>query len=323
MTGIGIQSPGLEHPPLPLVESGGVRTPAVQILPPAANVVAYVRSGGLPLTADEDISRRLKTTLAAALPLVRPGTGDTIVVLPGHSENVTDATMFTNLVAGTKIVGVGNVNQDDAPTFRWTNTAGSWTIDQKNVSISGLRLRMEGANLVVKCIDVTAAGFTLANCNIETSSGASNRASICLEIGAGANECTVAGNYFRGLTASESLNVMLVDAAISNLRVVGNTAIASSNINNGILSVTAAATNMDISGNRFYNTHTASVAAINFANVACDGFCTNNLVGVKNNGVAASQGIVFGAAALVVCAENYCVDEPRASGVLAPAAVAT
>ena len=320
---MSIGVPGYLHPNLPYLAVGGIQTPAVQLLPPAARIAGYVRSGGPADADDEEVKRRLFTTLAGALAQVRAGKGDTILVLPGHSENVTDATMLTNLVAGTRIIGVGSNRQSDAPVFRWTNTAGSWVVDDADVLIENLYLRMEGANGVVKAIDVTAAGFSLQNCHIQTASGASNKATIGVEIGAGADNCTISGNFIRGTATHNSANVVLVDGAVSNLRFVGNTAICSATAGNGILQVTAAALNMDISGNRLYNTHTSSTACIAFGNVACDGLCTHNVLGTKNNGVATAQGVTFGAAALVLSAENYSVDEAAKSGVLTPAAVAT
>ena len=323
MTTGGIQEPTLLHPGFPRIATGGAQLPHVQLLPPTYRIAGYVRSGGFVDGDDDHLKEEMFDTLAGALAQVRAGRGDTVVVLPGHSEDVTDATMLDNLVAGTRIIGVGSVNQDDAPTFRWTNTAGSWVVNDKNLHVEGLRLRMEGVNGVVKAIDVTAAGFALKNCHVQTASGATAKATIAVEIGAGADECTIAGNYFRGTATHNSTNVVLVDAAVSNLKVLGNTAICSATAGNGIVQVTAAALNMDVSYNRLYNTHTSSTACIAFGNVACDGFCTHNILGTKNNGTANAQGVTLGAAALVVCAENYSVDEARRSGVLAPAVVAT
>ena len=320
---MSIGVPGYLHPNLPYLAAGGIQTPAVQVLPPSARIAGYVRSGGPADADDEEVKRRLYTTLSAALTQVRANKGDTVLVLPGHSENVTDATMLTNLKAGTRIIGVGSTRQSDAPTFRWTDTSGSWSVDDADVTIENLYLRMEGANGITKAIDVTAAGFSLLNCHIQTASGASNKATIAIEVGADGDNCTIAGNYIRGTATHNSTNVVLVDGACTDLRFVNNTAICSATAANGILQVTAAALNMDVSGNRLYNTHTSSTACIAFGNVACDGFCTFNVFGTKNNGVAANQGVTFGAAALVVSAENYSVDEAVKSGVLAPAAVAT
>ena len=108
---------------LPAVSAGaGIQFPFGTVLPPGGRVI-YLRSTGPQDGDDTTWSQRLETTLAAALSKCRSGLADTIIVLPGHSESVVDATMLDNLVDGTRIIGAGSPMQDDAPQFRWTATA--------------------------------------------------------------------------------------------------------------------------------------------------------------------------------------------------------
>lgn len=304
---------------------GGFRTPFATILPPGGRVAAYVRSTGPADYDDQIVGSRLVTTLAAALGKVRAGKGDTVVVLPGHSESVTTATMLANLVNGTRIIGMGNPMQDDAPTFRWTDAAGEWAIDNKNTVISGLRLRLEGANGITKAINITAAGCTLRDCVIQTASGASNKATIAVEVGSTATECTIQNNYIYGSATHNSTDVIKVVGATvpSQLRVLDNTAFCSATAANGILHVTVAALNMEIARNTFFNTHTASTAAIAIDNVAASGICAYNNLATINDGVATAQGLTQGAGSLVRSFQNFSCDEPIKSGVLTPAVVAT
>ena len=321
---IGVQQPGFLHPNLPFQAQGGVYTPHVQLLPPGSQVAAYVRSGGPVAGDDEEVKRRLYTTLAAALPLVRAGRGDTIVVLPGHSENVTDATMLDNLVAGTRIVGAGNPYQSDAPTFDWTNTAGEWTVDQNNVTIQGLRLTISGAAGVTKGIDITATGCTLAGNVIETADS-TNKATIAIEVGSGATFCTIANNYIYGSAGDDSTDVIKVVGGTvpSHLRILGNKIECSATEINGLINVTVAALFIEIAYNILYNNEASSTACVVFGAVAADGTVHHNMMATLNNGVATAQGVIVGATAIVRCFENYSCDEPRVSGVLQPAAVAT
>lgn len=158
----------------------GLQTPFGIVLPPAQQVL-YVRSTGPQSGDSPDLVARLLPTLAQALAYCRAGLGDTVVCLPGHSESVTDATMLTNLVAGTKVIGLGRGG--NMPVFRWTATGSQWAVAVADVVFANLRLRLEGANGVVKAIAVTAADVQFVGCDFEVSSGAANLATIALEIG--------------------------------------------------------------------------------------------------------------------------------------------
>src|SRR5688572_24258964 len=146
-------------PPVYNPHPAGVDLGNVMILPTGANIV-YLRSTGPADYAPPALTGRIVPTLAAALRQCRSGRADTVLVLPGHSESVADATMLDNLVSGTRIIGYGRGSMQ--PVFRWTATASQWILNDADVLIRGLRLRMEGANGVVK-----ALAWTGADCRIE------------------------------------------------------------------------------------------------------------------------------------------------------------
>lgn len=311
-------------PDVPYVGLGaGIKTPFGLLLPPTARVAAYVRSTGPRLNTDPpEIQARLVTTLARALKQVQAGHGDTVIVLPGHSESVTDATMLDNLVNGTRIIGLGSPRQDDAPVFRWTATASQWVLDNKNVLIAGLRLRLEGANGVVKALNITGASVTLLGNYIQVASGAALKATIAIEVGSAATDCQILDNYIAG-TATHNVTdgIKVVGATVpSGLTVCRNKMIASATAGNGLLNVTVAALDMLIEDNVIFNTHTASTSCITLANVACSGIIRNNHLATVNDGTVTAQGLILGAAALVRCFNNQSCDEPIKSGVLTPAA---
>jgi hypothetical protein len=310
-------------PDMPRVNLGaGVKTDFALMLPPQARVAAYVRSTGPQNGDPPEIGTRILRTLAAGLKQCRAGMGDVVVVLPGHTENVTDATMLTNLVAGTRIIGLGSPRQDDAPVFRWTATAAQWAIAAKNVLISGLKLRLEGANGVVKAINITAPGVTLQGNVIEVASGATAKATIAVEVGSAALDCTIQGNYFYG-TATHNVTdgIKVVGATVpSRLRIIGNEMQFSATAANGLIHVTVAALQLSFLNNILYNTHTSSSATIAVDNVAADGVFAGNCSGVMNNGTVTAQGIVFAGTATVKCFQNFTTDEPRVSGTLTPVA---
>lgn len=309
-------------PQLPFNALGaGVDLGGVMVLPPGGNVI-YVRST-LPDDFDPPgLSGRTASTLASALSYCRASRGDVIVVLPGHSESVTDANMLANLVAGTKIIGMGW--GASMPTFRWTATGASWAVNKNDVLIKGLRLRLEGANGVVKAINVTGSDVTFLNNDIEVASGASAKATIAMEWGSGALNGMILANRWRGTETHNVTDGIKVVGATTpdNLTIAYNDMIFSATAANGNVHVTVAAKRLNIRNNTIYNTHTASSACIAVDNVAADGVvCFNNVATQDNSAAATGQGVVFNSTGSTIrCFENYSSDEARKSGILTPVA---
>lgn len=310
-----------DHPLVPYGHLGaGLRTQMGLVLPPGTNIAAYVRATASSFDPPEIAQRRV-TTLAAALPKCRSGAGDVIVVLPGHTENVSTATALSGLVAGTRIMGFGRGS--NMPAFRWTATAAQWAVNVADVEISGLRLRLEGANGITKAINVTGANVAFLANDIQVASGASNKATIALEVGTGADEFLFAGNYMYGTATHNVTDGIKFVAATNGFRIVGNDMQFSATAANGLIHVTAAALRGLVRDNCLYNTHTSSTACFVVDNVASDGLLFWNAAATINNGTAASQGFTFGAAALWKAVQTFSVDEAAKNGVLAPAAVST
>lgn len=308
-------------PDLPQFAGAGMKTPfGIALLPPGSRIAAYVRSTGLQSGDDQYIAAQLVPTLSAGLARARSGLGDTVVVLPGHSESVTDATMLTNLVAGTRIVGFGRGS--NMPVFRWTATAAQWPIAVADVIVSGLRLRLEGANGIVKAILVTAADVGFYGNDIEVASGAALKATIALEVGAGASRFELIGNVVRGTATHNVTNGINIVAAVDRVRIEDNEFQFAATALNGQINVAAAATNLCIARNIAQNTVTqaALVYFVTLGNVVSTGIISDNRVAVDSTGAVASQGFALGASSLVRFSENYVSDEALKTGTLVPGA---
>lgn len=315
--------PGEQYtvPDRPLYSAGyGLKTQFGILLPPGGKVAAYLRSTGPQDGDDRAIQGNLVATLASALQRCRAGQGDTVVVLPGHSESGLGTTMLANLVNGTKIIGVGQGSA--MPTFRWTATSDTWALTKNDVTLQGLRLRMEGA-AVTAGITVTGADCEICDCDIEVSSGVVNKVTTAITLNAGADRTKIRQNKIRGLTGFALTDGILVGGALDQVEIERNRIIAPSAAANGLIRVSAAATNLYIGYNTVYNTTAASTAAIVVGNVAADGIIEFNNVGILQNGVASATGITFGVASLMKAFQNFCSDEPNRSGVLSPVVVAT
>lgn len=305
---------------IPLQGAGyGIRTHFGVWLPPGSRVAAYVRSTGFQDGDDAAITDKLVLTLAAGLARCRSGLGDTVICLPGHSESVADATMLDALVPGTKIVGVPLGSS--TPTFRWTATASQWIMNDANVTIAGLRLRLEGANGVVKAIVSTATDNQIVDCDIQVASGASNKATIAIEAGTGAEKFVLAGCRLYGTATHNVTDGVKIVGAISDWVIRDNKMQFSATADNGNIHVTAAALNGLIGYNDLYNTHTSSTANIKFDDVASDGTCCwNSLATTVGTGTApAACGIVLaGTTTLWRFFNNLSTPTKNTSGITSP-----
>lgn len=302
---------------IPALGAGyGIRTTFGILLPPGGKVAAYVRSTGQQEGDDAAIIDKLVLTLAAGLARSRSGLGDTVIVLPGHSESVADATMFDNLKDGTRIVGIGNGSAK--PVFRWTATGSQWALSKADVLITGLKLRLEGANGIVKAILVTGANATFFDNEIQVASGASNKATIALELGTGSDGAFICSNWWYGTATHNLTDGIKVVSAVDRVRIVGNIMDFSVTAANGNIHVTAAATKMVIASNVMQNDHTASTACVAVDAVAATGMIWDCYGSTINNGTVTSQGIILGAGCLMRAFQNFSSDEPVKSGVLTP-----
>ena len=303
----------------------GNKTEFGMVLPSSARIAAFVRSTGRVDLDPPEISNRIDTTLAAGLKKCRAGYGDAVIVLPGHSESVTGATMMDNLVNGTRIIGWGSPLQDDAPTLNFTAAASQWVMDNKNVLIRGLKLKFSMTTpFVTKGIVFTAAGCSMLGNVIETSTTSTAGAAIAMEVGSGASQFTFAGNYVYGTIGTFQTDVLKVAAAVNDLVVIRNRIMAPATIATGVINIGAnACLRVYIADNILSNTLAASTACISAGNAASSGDIVRNYCSVLNDGTGASQGIILHATSLIRCYENRTSDENGKTGIVTPAAVAT
>lgn len=298
----------------------GLRTQYGIILPPGARVAAYVRSTGLQSGDGAFLNDNLVLTLAQGLARVRAGLGDFVVCLPGHAENVADATTFSNaLLAGTKILGVGRGG--NTPTFTWTATTSKWDISVADVFIGGLRLLFDGINAVANAINVNAADFGMSFCEFEMSTTAKSP-TVGITLTANATRCDISGNLFRGLSTVAVGDGILISGACDSPRICDNEMIFAATSATGLVHITAAATNLKILRNTMSNTVATSVAAIAFGAVAATGHVANNTIQVLSTGAITqgTTGITVGATTTANFYQNFVANDPRTSGILSPAA---
>lgn len=196
-----------QHPRLPRYNVGaGIGTELATIIG-GGEVVAYVHSSGRNNNNSADINERLYTTLNGALNKCRASRGDTVVVLPGHAENISSADQMSALVAGTRIIGLGYGTI--RPKFTWTAATATFLFDVANTSLSNCVLEMAGdpasttALSVAAPITVSAAGCSLVGCLIRVGVDADQLATIGITTTAAGDDFSIVNCWIHGATTSE------------------------------------------------------------------------------------------------------------------------
>lgn len=307
--------------PREVVTNDGLRTPYGIVLPPGANVAAYVRSTGVQSTDSAFVATNLVSTLAQGLARARTGLGDFVICLPGHVETVVDGTTFSGaLLAGTKILGVGRGS--NTPTFNFTLPGSNWAVTKADVSISGVRIAQSAASAqnTTSGITVTGADFGFFSNELVPGSGSSSFTSSAIDLQAGADRADISGNIMRA--PNGGTNTIIVSGAISDARIADNEILVPNSTTLGNIQVTAAAVRLKILRNVLANSTAVSVASINLANVAISGQCSYNTIGVLNTGAVTSgtTGITIGAAVTMGFFQNFVVNDVLKSGLLLPTA---
>lgn len=142
-------------------------------------------------------------TIDAAVNLCTASQGDTIVVLPGHSETIVAAAGIACDVAGVTVVGLGTGNQRPAVNLGTLTTA-TVAVSAAGVAWYNMRLLSTVADLVT-AFNVTAAGFSMIGCELGDSAVDLNMLSAVKATSTtdgNANDITLIGNYFRSQDAA-------------------------------------------------------------------------------------------------------------------------
>lgn len=192
---------------------GGISTEFGAWLPRGAKAI-FVRSTGVQSQDDQALVRKILPTVQAALAECRSGMGDTIFVLPGHTESISSANYFSGMVAGTNIIGLGNGTL--RPTFTWTIAGSTVLFNVANVIWKNCILNMDpgaGTVNVAAPITVSAAGCAIVDCMIRVSTDANSKTTIPITTAAGASDFTIAGCYMYGATAGAPTTVVRLVAA--------------------------------------------------------------------------------------------------------------
>ncbi len=242
----------------------GIQTDFGTLLNPTARAF-YVHHtvGGRPFDSTL-VRNRTYSTLNDALKQCASGNGDTVFLLPGYAENISAADQMNNLVAGTNIVALGAGN--NRGTLTWTTATATFLLDVANVTLKNVILNMDpgtGTTSVAAPMTISAAGCSLINCKVRTSTDANSLATVPLLLTDAADDCSIIDCRFFGATAGECTTQ--VDIAGADGLLIQNSVFhgASSSVTVGIVRFkTTAATNICLRENVYINKKASSQYAV-------------------------------------------------------------
>lgn len=224
-------------------------------------------------TPDSDGRVRFSATIAGAVALCTAGAGDTILVLPGHTESITAAASIALSVNGITVKGLGTGTA--RPTLTWTtSTAATITVAGNNVTLDNFILDMTGVDAVVSGIAVTGTNFTLSN-SLVINANSTGQATLCILTTAAADRMRILSNEFIGTTDA---------GTAAAIRIVGG--------NEHV-----------IDGNRFYGAYTTTLGAIdNVTTASLRMRVTNNFI--QNATASSAVAMTFVSTSTGVIANN-------------------
>jgi len=303
----------------------GLRTPFGTWVPPGARVAAYVG----PQSESTDTyssSGLLVATLQEGFARCRSGKGDVVFVLPGHTQTITTQTLFTNLVAGTQIIGCAPYGSGLMPTLTvtGTTTVATSTINVANVQMSGIRWNLNGADSMDTPLVVTAAGCNINNCIFLTGSDTALDADVAVTVSTGADFFNLSGCYFYSTGTAVNTNSVLVSAAVDSLNISDNTfmvpAVASGIVQLGASTVVL--TNLMVARNLLVNKSTGLIT-IGYTDQAHTGMICDNYSQLTADATLTTDGIKAAGLTnpLIQFAQNFLCDggNKGRSGILQPA----
>ncbi len=109
-------------------------------------------------------------TIAQAIALCTAGAGDTIYLMPGHTEAISAAAGIAISTAGIRIIGLGNGRGRPTITYATSNAA-SFDVTAANTVISNVVFDFTGVSALTAAINVTAADVAFEDCEFVISTG--------------------------------------------------------------------------------------------------------------------------------------------------------
>lgn len=247
---------------------------------------------------------------------VRHKKGDTIVLMPGHSETITGAGGITVSDSDINIVGLGTFNS--RPTFLMDGgTAVTVVVSGDNVTFTNMVFNAGHADIVT-CFDITGEGCSLDAVEFGDNTTAENWLTPIKATGADntADGLSVSGCKWLSVDAA-SVEFIEVTGNIDRLTVQGNLVVTAGTASPLVLTAgSKVITNGYIADNRIQSSATSGDLLIDNGGSTNSGIICNNYV--ANLDTTGAQ--AMGAATGMFFFENYSTSVTTLSGGINPVA---
>lgn len=274
-------------------------------MPTTTGSVFFVHSGtGNDSTGNGVTRENPFATIDYAVGKCTASKGDIILVMPGHSENISAATSLVVDVAGVSIIGLGLGRT--RPQLHFTNTAGSIEMDAANTRLSNMVL-LASVSAVVVGINVDADGVMLDNLEFGYVDTGDDFITM-VDVDA-FDYATIQDNRFLTEAVAGAAEAIRLDDC-HFVRILNNW--FSGNWSDSVIvGEGAAGTDLFLANNYMYNGDTGDANGIDL-NVAFTGIISNNRIGTLY--AAAVANLLDPGSCL--CTENYGVNAIDETGIV-------
>lgn len=161
-------------------------------------------------------------TIVAATAKCVANQGDTVVVLPYHTENIAAATALS-AIAGIRIIGVGEGEARPKVTFTTANTA-TYSLAVANVTIENIIFIANFLSIAAAITLSTAVGTRVVRCEFRETSNVLNFLNIVKSTGAAntVDGLQLLNNEWNGLGTTSVNSFLLTANDIDRLKLIGN-----------------------------------------------------------------------------------------------------
>lgn len=266
------------------------------------------------------------STINAALGKCASGRGDIVYILPGHAETIgNDGDAWSNIVASTKIIGLGTGT--DRPAFTFNHANAQLDIDVANVRIQNCQFFAAGALgsttalTVANPFNVTAAGFQFIANEANVGVDSDQLCTDFIKLSAAADDCTIQGNVIVGQTGAAITTVVKTTGAVDRLRIMDNyiTADVATAATGVLFDLSNAAIIDNLIINNVLANNTASAKYVIKPHANSTGFVNWNTYYTGDGATAPASSAWSTYTTNYKFGINYCVTAVSASAIISPA----
>lgn len=261
------------------------------------------------------------STVAYALTQVTAARGDMIVIKPGHTETISDATSFAMSISGVAIVGLGSGSHRPTFTLDTANTA-TIPVSAANCAVKNCIFVANFLGIAACFTVATAANFAIEDCSFYDTSSILNFLNIVKTTGAAntADGLTFRNNEVVNLGVTSNNTTLLTANTIDRLVMQGNYLkwAVQNDRAIGVIVTAGILTNARITDNLGYrpNTTTAGGSFINVGGTTSTGIVARNLIQT----LTTTTDLLFTTTVGLAAFDNRVTGVVGASGFLIPAA---